>query len=154
MTDEWLAFLHSPGYEWEATTPGATHEQVRNLEIYCGRPLPLSYIRLLEVANGGVVAFDDLWLIHLWPVHEIPSWCEAYGLTPNSMPGTLPFADDGGSEALVFDIRPSHPDGQYPVLAVNFITIGWREALQVSDSFHSLLLLRHRLLEGAQRVQS
>src|SRR5258708_11411473 len=59
---------------------------------------------------------------------------------------------DAGGEGLVFDMRARHPDSQYPILAVNYVTVGWREALHVADSFRELLLLRHELLEGARRV--
>jgi hypothetical protein len=133
MSDEWLASLHQPGYRWEDALPGATQEQIRDLERFCGRPLPPEYVDLVTVTNGAVVGFDDLWLIHLWSVQDIPSWSEAYGFGPDTTPGMLPLGDNEGSEALVFDIRPAQPDGHYPVLAINLIGLEWREALHVSD---------------------
>lgn len=154
MAHNWLELLHQPGYTWDATFPGATQEQISQVEAYFRRQLPSEYVALLRVTNGGDLSYRDLWLIHFWPAQHIPSWSQAYGFTAETMPDAFPFADDGGSEALVFDMRPSHPAGEYPILAVNFITVGWAEALRISDSFRDLVLLRHALLEGAQREPS
>ncbi|HEY7983775.1 MAG TPA: hypothetical protein VID73_06385 [Ktedonobacterales bacterium] len=56
-------------------------------------------------------------------------------------------------EGLVFDMCARHPDGQYPVLAVNYVTVEWEETLNVADGFRELMLLRHELLKGARRVE-
>jgi hypothetical protein len=100
MDDEWLTSLHQSGYEWEDTLPGATQEQIRDLERFCGRPLPAEYVELMKLTNGALVGFDDLWLIHLWSVHDIPSWSAAYGFRPDTTPGMLPIGDDEGSDTV------------------------------------------------------
>lgn len=147
MVAEWLNALHQPDYEWLEVHPGATDEQIERLAQYCRRPLPLEYETLLRVSNGGVITYQEIWLIRFWSTQECLVWPAAYGLTATNLPGGLAFGDDGGGEGLVFDIRPTNPDGAYPVYAVNYVSIGWDEALKVASSFKDLLLLRRRLLQ-------
>jgi hypothetical protein len=65
---------------------------------------------------------------------------------PARMPGAVAFADLPGGEGLVFDLRADHADQQYPILAVNFVTIGWEETLVVAADFHTLVSLDRQLL--------
>jgi hypothetical protein len=81
----------------------------------------------------------------------VPSHQEGYGFA-KQMPEELLFGGDGGGEGLVFDMRARYPDSHYPILAVNYVTAGWKEALHVADSFRELMLLCHELLVGARRV--
>ncbi|HEV2460477.1 MAG TPA: hypothetical protein VGS80_19145 [Ktedonobacterales bacterium] len=53
----------------------------------------------------------------------------------------------------MFDMRARQPDGHYPLLAVNYVTVGWKETLHLAESFHELMRLRHGLLAGARRVE-
>jgi hypothetical protein len=66
------------------------------------------------------------------------------------MPGAILFGNDGGGEGFVSDIRSEHPDGCYPILAVNYVSLGWDEAIYVASDIRSLLSLQHGLLEDAK----
>jgi hypothetical protein len=77
----------------------------------------------------------------------LPSASSGYGFTPERIPGAVALGSDGGGEGIVFDLRPQHPDGYYPIVAVNFVSVNWRETIHIADSFRDLLLLRRPLLE-------
>jgi hypothetical protein len=147
MGSDWLWLLQAPNYVWYSRYPPATDEEVERLASYFGRPLPPDYDTFLRTCSGGELSNDDLWTIHLWPIGEIPRWSEAYGFVPDRMANAVAFGDNGGGETLVFDTRPEHPDGQYPVVAVNLVSIGWDEVILVAESFRDLMLLRHPLLQ-------
>ena len=152
MTLDWLSQLHGLGYVW--TPPlnePATESEMAALQAYSPRPLPEDYVAFLRRYGGGEIRYQDLWLIRVIPPANVPSFQEGYGFAKR-MPEALIFGDNGGGEGLVFDLRARHPDGQYPILAVNYVTVGWMEALHVADGFRELLLLRHELLKGARRV--
>lgn len=151
MSIDWTSTLREPDYVWETRFEGATDEEVARLAAYCGRPLPAAYVAFLRQANGGGLWYDDLWYIRFWRSEDIPSWSAAYQFGPARIPGALAFGDDGGDECLVFDMRPDHPDGEYPVYAVNFISVGWKEAILVAPDFTSLLLLRRELLHSVAK---
>jgi hypothetical protein len=152
VTDDWLAQLHGPGYEWTASPDQpATEREIARLQAYSPRPLPEDYVAFLRRYGGGDIWYEDLWLILVIPPAKVPQWHEGYGFTTD-MPEALLFGSDGGGEGLVFDMRDHHPDGRYPILAVNYVTVGWKETLHVADSFRELMLLRHELLKGARHV--
>lgn len=146
MSDEWLTRLQEPGYDWRARDPAASESDLKALEAYCKRPLPADYATFMRAWGGAEVSFRDLWIIRLWRPQDISIWSSAYGFTSERMSDAVAFGDNGGGEALVFDIRPQHRDGDYPVLAVNFVSITWSEVIPVADSFRELLLLRRPLL--------
>jgi hypothetical protein len=152
MTDDWLDQLHGPGYEWtESTVQPATEHEIATLRAYSPRPLPEDYVAFQRRYGGGEIRYEGLWLIFITPAVEVAQWHEGYGFA-NYMPEALLFGNDGGGEGLVFDMRAHHPDSQYPILAVNYVTVGWNETIHVAGSFRELMLLRHELLEGAQDV--
>ena len=45
-------------------------------------------------------------------------------------------------------MRAHRPDGDYPIFAVNYITIGWDEVIWVAESFTALLALQRGILDG------
>ncbi len=151
MTRDWLSQLHGPGYLW--TPPlaePATEGEMAALQAYSPRRLPEDYIAFLGRYGGGEIWYRDIWLIRILSAAEVPRSQEGYGFAKR-MPDALLFGGDGG-EGLVFDMRARHPDGHYPILAVNYVTVGWQDALHVAASFREVMLLRHELLVGTRRV--
>lgn len=147
MAIDWSAVLQDSGYAWEYRYPGATEDELARLAAFFGRPLSEDYTAFLRLSNGGGLWYQDLWHIRFWRSADIPSWSAAFGFLPDEMPDAVAFADNGGGEGLVFDIRQEQKDGRYPVLAVNFVTVGWEEVIPVAQDFQSLLLLRRNLLD-------
>ncbi|HEU0025566.1 MAG TPA: SMI1/KNR4 family protein [Ktedonobacterales bacterium] len=145
MTD-WLDHLDGADYRWDDCPPQATEQEIATLAQFVGRPLPDDYVSFLRRHNGGALWYRDIWYLDLWRAADIPAWSAAYGFTLSRIPGAVCIGSDGGSEGLVLDARPERPDGQYPIYAINFVSIDWAAALAVSPDFRSLLLLRHELL--------
>lgn len=144
---DWLHQLDAPGYEWQERNPPASDAEIAALQSFVGRPLPADYVAFLRLANGATLSYRDQWLLYIWPAWQVPEVCAGYGFTPERIPGAIPIAGDGGSEALVYDMRPQHADGDYPIYLVNYITIGWDEAIFCAPDFCSMVLLRHSLFD-------
>lgn len=141
---EWLSRLEGPGYVWNKDLPGATDVELAALEAHLGRALPISYEEYMHASNGGTLQYRDLWYVRLWKAENVAEWSEGYGFTPENMQGAIAIGDDGGDEALVFDMRVQRADAQYPVYTVDLVRLGWDEAIKVADNFQELLLLRRR----------
>ncbi len=142
MAIDWLSQLDQQGYVWTKAMTGASQTELEQLAAFMGRPLPHDYETFMLNWNGSTIRYNDLWHVRVWPARDVPSWSTGYGFTAQKMPGAVAFGDDGGGEALVFDLRPEHSAGQYLVYTVNLVTLEWDEAIKVADSFHDLLLLR------------
>lgn len=143
---DWLRILEQPEYEWEYRTSGATEHELHYLQEWLKRPLPEDYVAFMRMSNGAVLWYEDIWHLQIWSVGDVKAWTQQYGFS-EKMPGAIALGDNGGGEGLIFDTRPQHSDGLYPILAVNFVTINWQETLPVASSFRDLLLLRHSLLD-------
>jgi hypothetical protein len=137
---DWLSRLKAPDYRWVYASVGAAREDIEVLREFVGRELPDDYVDFIQQFNGAGIMYRDAWYTRVWRIQDIPTWSGAYGFTNASMPGAVPFADDGGGEAFVFDVRPSRPEGAYPVFAVGYVAIGWGEVLPGADNFTQLLL--------------
>ena len=145
MTANWFSVLESPDYQSISRDPGVTDSDVTELARFFGRPLPADYAAFLRVCGGGELSFRDIWTIRLWRPADIPSWLPAYGF-PKWAPEAKVIGDNGGGEALVFDTRPVHIDGDYPIYAMNFVSITWDAIIYVAKSFTDLMWLQHPLL--------
>ena len=71
---------------------------------------------------------------------NLPGWSRGFGFVPEQIAGAVAFGDDFGEEALVFDMRKTHPDGQYPIVRVNYYELEWKTALPLADTFQNLVL--------------
>jgi SMI1/KNR4 family protein SUKH-1 len=147
MTADWLETLQGVDYRWDVRPLPATEQDIAALGVFVARPLPDDYVAFLRHHDGGALWYRDVWYIHLWRASDIPEWSSAYGFSAAAIPGAIPIGSDGASECLALDIRPQHSNGNYPICAINFVSIDWDEALPVAPDFRSLLLLRHALLE-------
>lgn len=143
----WLLQLDEPGYEWQERNLPAPDAEITALQAFVGRPLPADYVAFLRMTDGAVLSYEDEWLLQIWPAWQVPEVCKGYGFISERIPDGIPIAADGGSEALVYDMRPQHADGQYPIYLVNYITIGWKEAIFCAPDFRSMLLSRHSLFD-------
>lgn len=145
MDTSWLEVLNQPEYIWELRNAPATKADLDALEHFFGRPLPQDYRELMFLSNGGALWHLDHWYLRFLHTKDILVYREAYGF--DKMPGSLPFGNDGGGECFVFDIRSKHPDGQYPILAVNYVSIGWDETMFIAPNIRSMVQFQHGLLE-------
>ncbi len=149
-SDQWLSTLDGPHYTWDDHGQPATDEEIVVLERFVRRPLPPDYVAFLRMCNGATLWHGDHWFIKIWPSGQIPDVTSGYRFDMR-MPSAIPFASDGGGEALVFDIRPAHPDGRYPILLVNYVTVGWDETIPVASCFRELMLLSDSLFHAVER---
>src|SRR6185312_17402827 len=107
---DWLDILEIADYRWEGREPPASEEAIAALARFAGRELPDDYVAFLRCQNGGALTHDDFWYLQLWRADNIPSWSEAYSMTPNEIPGSLILGSNGGGEAIVFDMREERTD--------------------------------------------
>jgi len=143
---EWLDQLEGADYRWDDRPPPAPEAEIAALAHFVGRPLPSDYVAFLRRHNGGALYYCDLWFLRLWRAADIPAWSAAYGFTPHTIPGAIAIGSDAGSEGIVLDVRPEQADGAYPIYAINFVGVSWKDAIAVAPDFRSLLQLRQRLL--------
>jgi hypothetical protein len=143
---DWLAVLETADYRWDGREPPASEEAIAALARFAGRELPDDYVAFLRRQNGGSLRYHDFWYLWLWRADDIPSWSEAYGMAPNQIPGSLILGSNGGGEAIVIDMREERLDRRCPIVAINFISDGWDDAMPVAPDFRSLMLLRRELL--------
>jgi hypothetical protein len=148
MAEDWLDILETADYKWEVREPPASEEAIAALTRFAGRDLPDDYMAFLRRQNGGALSYDDFWYLWFWRADDIPSWSAAYGMTPNEIPGSLILGSNGGGEAIVLDMRKERSDRRYPIVAINFISDGWEDAMPVASDFRSLLSLRRSLLSS------
>ncbi len=152
--DEWLGILNGPEYEWSSwqqPVRGVSSDEWEQLVSWCGRPLPDDYAAFLRLTNGADVWHAPYGTLRFWPSHDIPRFSSEAGV--RDLPGAFAFGDDTAEEILVFDTRPCHPDGRYPVYAVDAYSVHdrWEGAIRVADTFTSLILLRSDLLHEASK---
>jgi SMI1/KNR4 family protein SUKH-1 len=145
---DWLDILETADYKWDRREPPASEDALAALAQFAGRDLPDDYIAFLRRQNGGALSYRDTWYFHFWRAEDIPSWSAGYGFTPDEIPGTLVFGDDGADEALVMDLREERSDRRYPIYAINYYSVEWKLAVPVAPNFRSLLLLGHSLLSS------
>jgi hypothetical protein len=145
---DWLDILETADYNWVGREPPVSEEAVVTLARFAGRDLPDDYVAFLRQQNGGALWHRDVWYLWIGRAGDIPSWSEASSMTPHEIPGSLVLGSNGGGEAIVFDMRKERPDKRYPIVAINFISDGWDDAMPVAPDFCSLLMLRHRLLSS------
>jgi hypothetical protein len=152
---DWRTLLSDPEYQWDSFGPGMSDHDLAELARWFGRPLPEDYIAFLRLSDGAAVQYDLLWDLSIHPGTQLPEIAEGYHVGAPDLPGAILF----GSHAifhLVFDTRPQHSDGRYPVLAIDWyeLSSGWEKAIPVADDFRSLLLLRRPLLPEVQMTRA
>lgn len=140
MENQWLSLLEGPEYQWEYRHQGASDRELERLQAALGRPLPVAYRAFLKLSNGAGLSRRDLWRLRLWDALNLPGWSHGFGFVPEQIAGAVAFGDDFGEKALVFDMRQTHPDGQYPIVRVNYCELEWKAALPLADTFQNLLL--------------
>ena len=66
MSTDWLRALEGPDYVWEQRAAPAGEEEVAELAVFFGQPLPEDYAAFLRATNGGYLPFKDRWEIRFW----------------------------------------------------------------------------------------
>ena len=79
------------------------------------RDLPLAYVELLKLSNGGGITIGDREIAFFNPT-VMREYLVAYQI-PRYMPGALPFGLNGGGVFYVFDMREPMKASDYPILA-------------------------------------
>jgi hypothetical protein len=146
MDSDWLRVFDGYEYDWAMRGEPATEAQIDTIARCADYSLPRDYVAFMNQQNGGSLWYREIWFIHLWRAQDVCSWSRNYGFTPDSMVDALAFGSDGQDSALVFDMRSAPLDANYPIVAVNFMAIGWDEAHLIAPHFRSLLLLQRELL--------
>jgi hypothetical protein len=96
-------------------------------------PLPPAYLDFLSWSNGG-----EFWngrrcfqFFATWDLRE-NMLCHS---VPKYMPGSLPFALDGGGHFYLFDMRRPPVKGEYPILLAGCGDLDYEDALPVARTF-------------------
>lgn len=98
------------------------------------RPLPPSYLDFLGWSNGGFFLTGDREL-QMLAAEELREYMVTYRL-PYQIPGSVPFALDGGGGVFLFDMRvPPDAAGEYPILFAATGDPGYDAAIEVGRSF-------------------
>jgi SMI1 / KNR4 family (SUKH-1) len=97
-------------------------------------PLPPSYLSFLRWADGGSFANGGRRFDPFFPCSRLREYLLAYHV-PQYMPGTLPFAFDGGGCFYLFDMRGKSVRGEFPVLYVGAGNLNFADAVTVASSF-------------------
>jgi hypothetical protein len=98
------------------------------------KPLPHSYLSFLRWSNGGEFVNGDRTFSPVFGTRSVRDYLLSY-MVPEYMPGSLPFALDGGGCFFLFDMRDDPVDGEYPVLFVGCGNLGYDDAVVVAGSF-------------------
>jgi hypothetical protein len=97
------------------------------------KPLPPSYLSFLRWSNGGSF-YNGARGFNFLSTSTLREFALSYGF-PEYMPGSLPFAFDGGDNFYVFDMRSDPVDGEYPILFVRGDNLSYDNAVPVARSF-------------------
>jgi len=101
------------------------------------RPFPASYLSLLRWNNGGDCRTGDRWF-QFFPGDDSNDCVRAMMLgyfLPQWMPGSIPFAFNGGGVFYVFDMREPPADGEYPILCSSAGNLDYDDAVKIADNF-------------------
>lgn len=110
--------------EWDYINGSKLRYQHPERWIIPNSPLPSSYLSFLRWSNGGEFRNGDRLLQFfqiLDPIHGVREMLVAYGV-PDTHPGILPFAFNGGGIFYAFDMRYRPTNGEYPIVAADS---GW-----------------------------
>ena len=153
-SQEWLLLLQKPGYRWSPLLSneivsekpiGITLEQLSTAEMGLTYALPQEYIAFLQLNNGAVVEFYDLWYLKIWPIHEVHQLAADYGFNSKMTPNLIPFGFDGANNVLAFDTNQNGNHARYPIVSIAALDdIGQ----QIAKDFLELLTLRRSFYGG------
>lgn len=112
---------------------GATPEQLATLMAVVPGPLPNSYLHFLQASDGGwgrsgerdfgLFGCDEV--VRYWREYEFAEY----------MPGTVPFALNGGGTFYVFDLRQPLRHNECPVFTCYAGANTWDSAHLLADCF-------------------
>jgi hypothetical protein len=100
------------------------------------RELPQRYLEFLRFANGAECRTGERAFGFFSALGDVRAMILAYEF-PEYMPGTLPFALNGGGVFYIFDMREPAVQGEYPVLCAHAGNLGLEPDcfVKVADSF-------------------
>lgn len=99
---------------------------------------PTDYRSFLRQRNGLKGWFGEVYL-ELYPVSGVVDSTELHD-HQISHPGLVFIGGDGAGEALGFDFRKPQP----PVVLINLVSDGWKDASLQASSFTEFMALRAR----------
>ena len=134
---------------WTTRPPGADLAALELLVSSTTVSLPLEYLALLRVHDGGEgeLGTEPGWFC-LWSAVEVLVNNRQYQLS-KFLPGFFGFGSNGGGELLALDCRGQPP---WPVVRVPFIPLDAAEAQPVADDFSKFVRRLGRLCPDAQPV--
>jgi hypothetical protein len=97
------------------------------------KPLPPAYLSFLKWSNGGSF-YNDARGFNFLSTSTLREFALNYRF-PEHMPGSLPFAFDGGDNFYLFDMRQGPVEGEYPILFVRGEGPSYADAVHVANSF-------------------
>ena len=114
--------------EFRASVP---NEEIQAAEQVLGAPVPEAWRHYLQQSSW----FRRGWLsdecfVRLHRPSESIDDVGAWGVGAASHPGIMIIGDDGAGEQLALDLREKEPR----VVAVNYVSTGWDEAIEQSES--------------------
>jgi hypothetical protein len=130
--------------------PGATPQELADLQVALGYDLPRVYLSFLTETNGaewGIHDGNSGDCLALWQVNEIVTLNQAYQIQ-RWLPHVLAIGSDGGGDAIVLNKSSlSHPDS-WPVARVGFGALDVDEMTLQASSFAHWASSEFRLIKG------
>jgi len=120
---------------WRVRKPPASSDALATLAGLAPKVLPIDYLDLLALANGGEseLGVEPGWL-QLWPAEEVIESNKAYHVE-EFLPGFFGFGSNLGGELLAFDTRDGVP---WTVVMVRFSPMDADEARVISNDFETV----------------
>ena len=95
---------------------------------------PESYLSFLRWSNGGSYVNGERHF-DFFSTGDVRDFLLGYRI-PVHLPGTMPFAFDGGANFYLFDMRHEMNEGEFPIVFAPSCGMSWdKEAYSVADSF-------------------
>lgn len=114
-----------------------TDEAIRAAEDALEILFPPDYRAFMRQHNGVEADYGGSYLV-LYPVEDLAEVNSGCGAGEHA--GLVLIGSDGGGEGVAYDFRQPQP----PLFLVNFVSIGWDEALRQAESFSDFMAQREK----------
>jgi hypothetical protein len=112
-----------------------TDEVIGAAEAALGIRFPQDYRTFMQQHTGIEADYGGSYLV-LYAVEDLAEVNSGYGAGEHA--GLVLIGSDGGGEGVAYDFRQPQP----PLFLVNFVSIGWDEAVRQAESFTDFMAQR------------
>lgn len=112
----------------------ADSELLTSVQQKMGIEFPVQYKDFMKITNGAEGALGGNSYLSVWPLDEIASLNEDYGVSKFT-PGLVYFGSDGGGTAYAFDYRATPPS----IVEFPFDSIHIEDAIKIADTLDEFI---------------